>query len=52
MPTATVSLLLVILTLAPAYNARPQNVNISQSGNVRITTIDGKMLNITTNPKY
>lgn len=44
MKTATVSLLLIILTLTPTYKARPQNFNISQSGNVRIITADGKNL--------
>lgn len=41
MTSMTVTLLLLI-ALAPEYNARPQNINISQSGNVRITTINGK----------
>ncbi|KAJ6645563.1 hypothetical protein Bhyg_00769 [Pseudolycoriella hygida] len=36
-----VSFILVILVLAPAYKARPQNFNLSQSGNIQISTIDG-----------
>lgn len=42
----TVYLLLVILVLAPTYKARPQNINISQSGNTRISTVNGEKLKI------
>lgn len=41
MTTVAVSLLLSILVFASENAARPQNVNISQTGNVRISTING-----------